>query len=120
MWFKYYARKNREWSKERELYHYFYEYREETDPDIPMLKEERHTLELELSRKKIKCVEKALGQLDKKCKEIIHASCIQNLSMKEVAKKMGFANANVAKTTKCRCYKKWRNKFKEHTATFAV
>lgn len=46
-------------------------------------------------------------QLGKSCQEILKDFYIYKMKMEAIAEKMGMANANVAKTTKSRCFKKW-------------
>lgn len=48
---------------------------------------------------------KAWESLGEKCKDIISYFYIDKLRMEEIANLMGFSTANVAKTTKSRCYK---------------
>lgn len=49
---------------------------------------------------------KGLDKLDKKCRGIITSYYMDRRNMNEIAKIFGFANANVAKTTKMRCFNK--------------
>jgi len=46
-------------------------------------------------------------QLGEPCQKILRYFYIYNNSMEEIALKMNLANANSAKVTKARCYKKW-------------
>jgi|GEM_PF-979994 len=67
--------------------------------------------EKELKHKNmLKASTQGLQELDEKCRKILTYFILDGLSMKEIAKRMGFANANVAKTSKSRCYKKWVKK----------
>jgi len=50
---------------------------------------------------------RALRKLDKKCQGILKSFYVDEMKMSEIAKKFNFTNANVAKTSKSRCYKKW-------------
>lgn len=43
--------------------------------------------------------------LSEKCKDIIYYFYVDKIRMEEIAEIMGLANADVAKTTKARCYK---------------
>ena len=54
----------------------------------------------------LKMAKKAWASLGEKCKDIIHYFYIDKLRMNEIADIMGFASADVAKTTKSRCYKR--------------
>ena len=53
---------------------------------------------------------KAWNYLSERCKDIIHYFYVDKLDMQEIANLMGLANANVTKTTKSRCYKKFIEK----------
>ncbi|MEP0987219.1 hypothetical protein [Ekhidna sp.] len=55
----------------------------------------------------MEATKEAWNQLSEKCKDIISYFYIDRLRMLEIAQIMHFANANVAKTTKQRCYKKF-------------
>ncbi len=46
-------------------------------------------------------------QLGEPCQQLLRYFYIYNNSMEEIAIKMNLANANSAKVTKARCYKKW-------------
>ncbi|MGB3467287.1 MAG: sigma-70 family RNA polymerase sigma factor [Cyclobacteriaceae bacterium] len=52
-----------------------------------------------------KTAKQAFDKLGEKCKDIISYFYIDKLRMDEIAELMGFSSANVAKTTKSRCYK---------------
>ncbi|MEL7146159.1 MAG: sigma-70 family RNA polymerase sigma factor [Bacteroidota bacterium] len=56
--------------------------------------------------KAIEVTRKAWASLKEKCKDIIHYFYVDKLRMEEIAEIMGFSSADVAKTTKARCYKK--------------
>lgn len=55
----------------------------------------------------------AWESLGEKCKDIISYFYIDKLRMEQIARLMGFSSANVAKTTKSRCYKQLVSKAKE-------
>ncbi len=48
----------------------------------------------------------ALASLGEKCQQLITLFYLEELPMKEVADRLGLANAEVAKSTKSRCFKK--------------
>lgn len=50
---------------------------------------------------------KAFKKLDKRCQKLLKSFYVNDFKMAQIAEKMGLANANVAKTLKSRCYKKW-------------
>lgn len=49
----------------------------------------------------------AWDALSERCKDLLHFFYVDRLRMKEIARLMGMANEDVAKTSKSRCYKKW-------------
>ena len=55
----------------------------------------------------------AWESLGEKCKDIISYFYIDKLRMEQNAELMGFSSANVAKTTKSRCYKQLVSKAKD-------
>lgn len=54
----------------------------------------------------MKITRKVWNSLKEKCRDIIHYFYIDRLRMEEIAELMGFSSADVAKTTKARCYKR--------------
>ena len=52
-------------------------------------------------------VMEAFRYLGENCRQLLHYYYFDHLSLAEIARKMNMANANVAKVTKARCYKKW-------------
>lgn len=50
---------------------------------------------------------KAWQRLSERCRDILYLFYVDKLRMNDITGLMGFANANVVKTTKARCYKKW-------------
>ncbi len=53
---------------------------------------------------------KSWDLLPERCKDILHLYYVDKVCMKEIAGLMDLSNADVAKTTKSRCYKKWIEK----------
>lgn len=86
----YYTNKKRE--KEHEVTLFLYDENDETHE----YKEE--LLSLSLS---------SFKQLGESCQQILRYFYIYKYSMNEIADKMSLSNANTAKVTKARCYKKW-------------
>lgn len=84
-------------------------YQESQDTLDPLEWEEMKKQEEDHYERKLKATQTALKRLDEKCREILTLFYLQRQRMKEIASKMGFASANVAKTSKSRCYKKWIN-----------
>ena len=62
----------------------------------------------EYSQELLTLCKETLNQLSDKCREILLAFYVSDLSMKEIAQEFELANSNVAKTTKNRCYKRWK------------
>lgn len=58
-------------------------------------------------KRKLDATRNALSQLDEKCRQILTLFYIQRQRMKAIAEQLKFASADVAKTSKSRCYKKW-------------
>ena len=54
----------------------------------------------------------AFRALGENCQKILHMFYVDEMNMTDIAEKLGLANANVAKTTKSRCYKKWMENVK--------
>ena len=46
-------------------------------------------------------------QLSERCQQVLHYYYVDKLSMAEIASRMGWASAQVAKTSKARCYRCW-------------
>ncbi|MEL7146228.1 MAG: sigma-70 family RNA polymerase sigma factor [Bacteroidota bacterium] len=63
--------------------------------------------EVEFQEEMNKVTKTAWNTLSEKCKDIIHFFYIDKLRMEEIASLMGLSNANVAKTTKARCYRQF-------------
>ncbi len=55
---------------------------------------------------KIELIRNALQTLPKKCRKILLLFIVDGKSLNEIAKLLGYNNANVAKTTKARCCKR--------------
>ncbi len=67
--------------------------------DFPGQREHQYSVDMEL-------LEKAMGQISASCRQILSLAIADELPMIEIARRLGLANADVAKTTKSRCYKK--------------
>ncbi|MEM1409086.1 MAG: sigma-70 family RNA polymerase sigma factor [Bacteroidota bacterium] len=63
-------------------------------------------LDTEFNLKKWNIVKQAIEELNERCRDIINYFYVDKIGMKEIAELMGFANANVAKSTKRRCFSK--------------
>lgn len=51
-------------------------------------------------------LEEAMQQLSEQCRKVLYLSIAEEISMSEIAQRLQMASADVAKTTKSRCYKK--------------
>jgi RNA polymerase sigma factor (sigma-70 family) len=60
----------------------------------------------ELYTSRMAQVEEAMQQLSEQCRKILCLAIAEELSMSEIARQLNLASADVAKTTKSRCYKK--------------
>jgi len=49
----------------------------------------------------------AMRMLSERCEQILKLFYLEEMSMKQIAKLLGMASADVAKSSKSRCYKKW-------------
>ncbi|MDX2286471.1 MAG: RNA polymerase sigma factor [Bacteroidia bacterium] len=61
----------------------------------------------DLVRERIRRVTEALGRLGQTCRELLNYVYVEQLPQQEIAARMGFANANVVKVTRHRCYQQW-------------
>ncbi|MEM9341020.1 MAG: sigma-70 family RNA polymerase sigma factor, partial [Bacteroidota bacterium] len=61
---------------------------------------------------------RAFKKLDEKCRCILKSYYVHHHKMSEIAKELGFTNANVAKTAKSRCYKKWIKEIKKMNESY--
>lgn len=71
---------------------------------LPMSEESPYAVVVTDEKKK--AIEELMDRVGAKCKELLRYSLYENLSMKEIAVKMGFAAETVAKTTHYRCKQK--------------
>jgi len=57
-------------------------------------------------QERAKIISECLQQLDDTCRKVLTYYYFENLSMQDIADKLGFANTNTAKTKKYKCKKK--------------
>ncbi|MBL6446450.1 sigma-70 family RNA polymerase sigma factor [Fulvivirga sp. 29W222] len=69
--------------------------------------------DLEYKMQLLNITNRALGTIGEKCYKLIKYFYIEKRSMEDIANIMGFASADVAKTSKSRCFKKLVEKTKE-------
>ncbi len=99
------AREARFQRKMADIEHFYYgtvDQEEDLPPFNPQL--------LEITRE-------AIAFLTEKCQKIIQLFYVDNLRMEAIAEVMGFSSANVAKTSKSRCYKRMMEKAQELKST---
>jgi len=65
--------------------------------------DENDFLKQSIDEEKAKKIEALLNQLGERCKELLTYSIFYGLSMVEISEKMGFSNANAAKTKNYKC-----------------
>ena len=58
----------------------------------------------------IKALRTSLSKLGEDCRTLIKLFYYENISMRDIAEKMGFRNSRVAITTKSRCWKRLRER----------
>ncbi|MFN3403170.1 MAG: RNA polymerase sigma factor [Cytophagaceae bacterium] len=63
-------------------------------------------------KERAEIINKCINDLGDTCKKILTYYYFDNLSMNDIAEKMGFANADTAKTKKYKCKKELDNKIK--------
>lgn len=91
--------KKRMHSKQEEVLMYFQE--------TSAVDEDDNTSTLEFEELMMRISIEALHLLDERCQRLLKDFYVKGHKMSEIANNLGLANANVAKTVKSRCYKKW-------------
>lgn len=64
------------------------------------------------SAERVRIVNKCIGELGETCQKILTYYYFEKLSMQDIAEKLGFANADTAKTKKYKCKKELDQKIK--------
>lgn len=93
-------KKGREAQQEEDVARFFYEsaYTTENDP---------------FDKELMEITKIAWNELSEKCKDILHYFYVDRSEMKEIAEMMAFASANVAKTSKSRCFRHFASRAHE-------
>lgn len=113
-WRKKYQNQKKEKNKQDEVTWHFYQYRSNSLNNFdPLVNQEEQENSQKEKQEQVRLVLAALKTLDKKCQKILKLFYESQMNMKEIAKKAGLANANVAKVTKRRCYIRWLNAIKK-------
>lgn len=73
---------------------------------------EDQTVARELHQARESAVMTTFKQLSSSCQEILTLFYVDHTSMEDIALELSMASANVAKVTKMRCLKKWRELYK--------
>lgn len=68
------------------------------------IKEESEVLDFD-RQERIKIINQAIQSMGDTCRKVLTHYYFDNMSMSDIAKKMGFANADTAKTKKYKCKK---------------
>ncbi|MEL6845614.1 MAG: sigma-70 family RNA polymerase sigma factor, partial [Bacteroidota bacterium] len=105
MWQEQNRRKARLQKHSQDIREQFYE--ESLLDDDPLVKAEVEKQSRAHYEQKLAATREALSLLDEKCRQILQLFYLQRMRMKANAEQMQFASADVAKTSKSRCYKKW-------------
>ncbi len=67
-------------------------------------REEEEREEVQAKQKKLHLIQQAMQKLSEQCRRILQLFIVEGKSMNEIAEMLQMKNANVAKTTKSRCY----------------
>ena len=78
----------------------------------PMIEAEERQQLLEGTQQKLQAVMATLKEMEEKCRKLLTYFYLEKRSMSDIAELMDFANANVAKVSKFRCYQRWMKKVK--------
>lgn len=79
-------------------------YKENTEHTDPLILAEEASEASRLKANKLNKVQQAMKKLSEKCQKVLTLFIVEGKSMKEIAVQLNMASANVAKTTKSRCY----------------
>ncbi|MFK7925780.1 MAG: RNA polymerase sigma factor [Bacteroidia bacterium] len=106
------------WNKWRELQRARQRYQVEENPlertlyfvledQNPLIEQEQFELEQSKIKFQLQAAEQALGALKEKCRKLLRYFYMESRPLDEIAATLGFANANVAKVSRFRCYQQW-------------
>ena len=85
---------------------YMYEGNPELSPEEGYIELEKARETGEQNRIRLAQIEEGMQTLTQRCRQILRLAIVDELPMARIAEVMKLANANVAKTTKSRCYHK--------------
>jgi RNA polymerase sigma factor (sigma-70 family) len=83
------------------------------DHDLPFEQEEEARLFQQSLQRKLSLAQEALQELGEKCRQLLRMFYMEERSLQQIAEQMAFANANVVKVSKFRCYQKWMKKMEK-------
>lgn len=86
-------------NKKQDIESSLYEAEDQDYLSVTIAKEEQEEL--------MRLSQDSFNALDDRCRSILRFFYVDNYDMKEIARRMEFANKDVAKTIKSRCFKKW-------------
>lgn len=78
------------------------------------------SLEEDFTQELLQSCMDTLDLLNDSCRSILEDFYFFGMSMAEIAEKMNLSNAQVAKTTKSRCYKKWKELINTHSQSQSI
>ncbi len=108
MWLKRYKKRKGELERRSDVQRYYYDSRYSEEEYDTMVQAENAEAQMAEKKQSIDATMEALKTLGEKCEKILKMFYLEKKSMVDIAQIMQFSNANVAKTSKSRCYKKWR------------
>ena len=86
----------------------------DSEKHVNLAAEENDFYAQTISEDRAQRIQELLTQLGERCKELLTYSIFDNLSMEEISKKMGFSNANTAKTKNYKCKQRMIQLVKEN------
>jgi len=101
-----YRQRKREEAQRKEISKILYikNYEESDEEKREVAAEEQNIIDITL---------KAFNSLGEKCQKVLYHFYVDKITMDKIAEKLGYANADVAKTKKSQCYRRWADKVKE-------
>lgn len=106
-WLKHLNTKKQQKTKEEEVLHYFYDYRASNEEYDFLAAAEEQQERAALTAQRIKTMMAAFHQLQENCQKMLKMTIVEGKRGKEVAQLLQLKNANVVKTLKTRCMKRW-------------
>ncbi|MEL6589796.1 MAG: sigma-70 family RNA polymerase sigma factor [Bacteroidota bacterium] len=106
------------WNKWRELQRARDRFQPEANPlerslyfviegENPLIEQEEWELDQRRIKSQLQAAEQALSALKEKCRKLMRYFYMEGRNLEDIASMLGFANANVAKVSRFRCYQQW-------------